>query len=441
VSLLARGLVWLCAYLALMVAPMVVAIAVDPFTVARPALVEVSVALGLISFPAILAQFALVSHLRVASRPFGTDALMQVHRYMGFLALAMVVGHPLLLNVVNLPWSSWNLMSANAVARSGGIALWAIVVLVVTTVVRQRLRLSYETWRSLHLVLSVIAVAAMLVHVLAVGGYSGPVPMRAVLVGYVAAFGALLITYRLVRPFRMRRRPWVVTENVDQGASTRTLRVRPEGHPGFVFDPGQFAWLITGTSPFSLEQHPLSIASSAERPPDGSIEFAVKALGDWSRVVVPRLAPGTRVWVEGAFGAFTTEGKSAQGFVLVAGGIGIAPMRSMLLTMRDREDRRHVILVYAAHDKTRAPFRQELEQLREHLNLELAYVFEAPSADSGGHRGHVTKAVLEQCLPGQFRRYHYFVCGPPPMMDAVEGMLVDMGIARGSIDSERFNVV
>jgi predicted ferric reductase len=441
VSLLARGIVWFSAYVVLVVAPMGVAIAVDPFTAARPTLVEISVALGLIAFPVVLAQFALVSHLRASSRPFGTDALMQFHRYMGVLALAMVIAHPLLLNVVNLPWSSWNLSSANAVAQSGGVALWAILVLVVTTVLRQRLRLSYEAWRSVHLVLSLIAAGGMVMHVLAVGGYTASRPMRGLLVGYVALFGGILVTYRLVRPFRLRTRPWIVTGNVDQGASTRTVRVRPDGHPGIVFEPGQFAWLITGTSPFSLQQHPLSIASSAERSPDGSIEFAVKALGDWSSVVIPGLGPGTRVWVEGSFGAFTTEGRCAQGFVLVAGGIGIAPMRSMLLTMRDRGDRRRVILLYAAHDETRAPFRQELERLRDDLNLEIVYVFEAASADWTGDRGYITKAVLERRLPPQFRRYHYFVCGPAPMMDAVEAMLVDMGIVRGSIDSERFNVV
>ena len=313
--------------------------------------------------------------------------------------------------------------------------------LVVTTVLRQRVRLSYEAWRSIHLALSLIAAVAMVMHVLAVDGYTSSRSMQILLAGYVVTFGAILATYRLVRPFRMRTRPWIVTENVDQGASTRTVRVRPDGHRGIAFDPGQFAWLITGTSPFSLQQHPLSIASSAERSPDGSIEFAVKALGDWSRLVIPGLAPGTRVWVEGAFGAFTTEGKGAQGFVLVAGGIGIAPMRSMLLTMRDRGDRRHVVLVYAAHDETRAPFRQELERLRDHLNLEIVYVFEAPSAEWTGERGYLTQAALERRLPSYFRRYHYFVCGPPQMMDAVEAMLFDMGVARGSIDSERFNVV
>jgi predicted ferric reductase len=265
--------------------------------------------------------------------------------------------------------------------------------------------------------------------------------MRVVLTGYLFTFGGMLVIYRFVRPLRLRARPWTVVENMDQGASTRTIRVRPEGHDGFAFDPGQFAWLITGTSPFSLQQHPLSMASSAERPVDGSIEFAVKALGDWSRIVVPGLAPGTRVWVEGAFGAFTPEGKPAQGFVLIAGGIGIAPMRSILLTMDGRGDRRHVVLLYAARDETRAPFRHEFEGLRERLNLEIVYVFKTPPPDWTGERGYLSEAVLQRYLPPHFRRYHYFVCGPPPMMDAVEALLVQIGVAPGAIDSERFYVV
>ena len=439
-TILARGIAWFSVYVLLVVAPMSVAIAADPFPLPRPALVEISVALGLLAFPLVLVQFALVSHLRASSRPFGTDALVQFHRYMGFLTLAFVIAHPILLNVVGLPWSDWSPLSRNTVARSGAIALWALVALVVTTVLR-RLRPLYETWRSVHLALSIAATTAIVMHILAVNGYSRPGSMRAVLAGYVLTFGAVLVTYRLVRPLRMRSRPWSVVDNIDQGASTRTIRVRPLGHSGFTFDPGQFAWLITGASPFSLQQHPLSVSSSAERPADGSIEFSVKALGDWSRVVVPVLAPGTRVWVDGAFGAFTTEGKGGQGFVLIAGGIGIAPMRSMLLTMRDRGDRRHVVLLYAAHDETRAPFRQEIERLRADLNLDIVCVLEAPPEDWTGEHGYLTIAVLQRHLPPHFKRYHYFVCGPPPMMDAVEAMLVEAGVAPASIDSERFNVV
>jgi len=439
--MLARGIAWFSCYVLLVVAPAAIAVAVDPFPVPRPALVEISVALGLLAFPLVLAQFALVSHLQAASRPFGTDALVQFHRYMGFLALAFVIAHPVLLNLRVLPWSGWSPFSGNPVFRSGAVASWAIVALVVTTVLRRRLRLSYEAWRTVHLALALTAAAAMVAHVLAVNGYSRPGPMRVVFTGYVLLAGAVLMAYRLVRPLRLRSQPWTVVENLDEGASTRTLRVRPAGHPGFPFDPGQFAWLITGSSPFSSQQHPLSIASSAERPADGSIEFAVKALGDWSTGVVPGLAPGARVWVEGAYGAFTTEGKAGQGFVLIAGGIGIAPVRSMLQTLRDRGDRRHVVLVYAAHDETRAPFRREIERLRGKINLDVVYVFEAPPEDWTGERGFLTMDVLRRHLPAHFTRYHYFVCGPPPMMDAVEAMLIEAGVAPASIDSERFQVV
>jgi predicted ferric reductase len=420
--------------------PIAVAVVADPFAFGRPPLVETSAALGLLAFALILVQFALVSHVRSMSRPFGTDALVQFHRDMGLLALGFVVAHPVMLNVAGLPWSAWNPMTGSLAGRSGALALWAVVALVASTIWRRRLRLSYEVWRITHLTLSIVTATAMLVHVLAVSGYSGTAAVRVVLWGYVLVFGAVLVGYRFVRPLRLRSRPWTVTSNVDQGASVRTLRLSPDRHAGLAFEPGQFVWLVTGTSPFSLQEHPLSISSSAERPDDGFIELSVKALGDWSGGVVPRLAPGTAVWVDGAFGGFTTEGKAAQGFVLIAGGIGIAPMRSMILTMRDRGDRRHVILFMCAHDESRMPFRDEFARLRTEMNLDVVEVFETPSPDWNGERGHLTPDVLRRHLPVSFQRYHYFVCGPPPMMDAVEAMLLAAGVAPRSIDSERFEV-
>jgi len=127
--------------------------------------------------------------------------------------------------------------------------------------------------------------------------------------------------------------------------------------------------------------------------------------------------------------------------MLIAGGIGIAPMRSILATMRDRGDRRHVVLIYAVRDPSRAPFSEEFEQLRAELNLDIVYVYEVPPPDWTGERGYITGPVLKRHLPPQYRRYHYFVCGPPPMMDAVETMLLASGVPRVAIDSERFNVV
>jgi predicted ferric reductase len=440
-NLFIRGVIWFGLYVLLIVLPATVAIAVDPFATARPALVEVSVALGFLAFPLVMIQFALVSHLRASSRPFGTDAVVLFHQYVGFLGLLLVLAHPLLLNVQGLSWAAWSPVSGTFASRSGAIGTFAIVLLVVTTVSRRRLALSYEWWQRLHLWLAVVAAAAILAHVLRVRGYAPSAGLRYLLFCYVVVFGLTVAYYRVGRPLRMRRQPWTITENRHESGSTRTLRVRPVGHDGFDFEPGQFAWLVTGRTPWSSQQHPLSMSSSAERAHDRALEFSVKALGTWSATVVPALTPGTRVWIDGPFGAFTIDRKIGQGFVLIAGGIGIAPFRSMLQTMRDRGDRRHVVLFYAAHDETRTVFQSELEKLREAMALDVVYVFEAPSPGWTGERGRITTDILQRHLPARFRRYAYFVCGPPPMMDAVETMLVSLGVPSGSIETERFNVV
>lgn len=134
--------------------------------------------------------------------------------------------------------------------------------------------------------------------------------------------GGLAVNYRLVRPLRMLRRPWEVTRNVAERGGARTLVLRPVGHAGMAFQPGQFAWLITGPTPFALEQHPLSFSSSAETAPGGEVAFTIKAAGDWSSQTVPTLQPGRRVWVDGPYGVFSVDREEGPGYVLVAGGSG-----------------------------------------------------------------------------------------------------------------------
>jgi len=440
-QLVIRGAAWFGLYAVLIALPATMAVAVDPFDARRPGAIEIGVALGLLAFPLIMIQFALVSHLRASSRPFGTDALVLFHQYVGLLSVLLVLAHPLLLNVQGLPWGAWNPLAGSWATQSGALATLAIVLLAVTTVFRSRLHLSYEWWQRLHLGTALVAAGAMFAHALAVDGYTRSGLLRGTLFAYAAVFGAIVALYRIGRPLRMRQRPWQVADNRLEGGSTRTVRVRPLGHDGFAFEPGQFAWLVTGASPWSAQQHPLSISSSAERVPDRALEFSIKALGDWSATTVPALTPGTRVWVDGPFGAFTIDRKGGQGFVLIAGGIGIAPFRSMLLTMRDRGDRRHVVLFYAAHDDTRTIFGSDLEMLREAVALDVVYVFEAPPPGWTGERGHLTVDILRRHLPAQFRRYGYFVCGPTPMMDAVEPMLLTLGVPPGAIDTERFTMV
>lgn len=440
-GLLFRGVVWFGLYVLLAVLPLALAVLVDPFPASRGMLVETGVGAGLVAFSLMAMQFALVTRLKAASLPFGTDALMQFHAQLGIVAVALVVLHPLLLLPVGPGPEAWQPFTGNAGTRSGALALWAALLILLTSLFRRRLRLSYGAWNAAHLLGALVVVGAMTWHVLAVSGYAGTPVMGILLSGYTALALLLMLRYRVARPLLLRGRPWVVVENRDEGADTRTLRLRPSGHGGLAFQPGQFAWLITGSNPLWGAQHPVTISSSAEIPASGDLEFSIKALGDWSGRVVPGLSEGDRVWVDGPYGVFTPDREPGQGFVMIAGGIGISPMRSMLLTMRDRGDRRPVTLLYAARDPGRAMFLDELAALSRDMELEVVHVWEEPEADWKGERGFIDEAMLRRHLPARFRHYQFFVCGPDAMTGAMERALSAVGVPAERIHSERFNFV
>jgi predicted ferric reductase len=236
------------------------------------------------------------------------------------------------------------------------------------------------------------------------------------------------------------RRPWRVVDNRELGGDVRLLTVKPEGHAGFRFEPGQFSWLITGSTPFSREQHPVTIASAAVAA-DAPQAYAIKRLGDWSGEVVPGLKPGDRLWVEGPYGALSVDRLPAQGFVLIGGGIGITPMLSIIQTLMYRGDRRPVVLFYAANDYSRTIYRDELAEWQQAMDLKVVYVLEHPEPEDAAERGRLSTEILRRHLPAGVEWCQFLVCGPNPMMDAVEHLLGELGVPPDRIHSERFDQV
>jgi predicted ferric reductase len=252
-----------------------------------------------------------------------------------------------------------------------------------------------------------------------------------------AAFLSLLAWVRLIRPRRALARAWRLERVAPERGQTTTVALSPPASADFRFEPGQFAWFAIGRSPFSLTQHPFSFSSSAER---GEVELAIKALGDFTSHV-RELETGTKVFVDGPHGAFSIDQDEGPGFGLIAGGVGIAGLISMLRTMADREDVRPVLLIYANRDWDGVAFRDELEELKGRLNFGLVHVLERPPADWLGETGHVTAELLARHLPRGYRRFQFFICGPDPMMDAVEAALLDLRVAPDRIHTERFDMV
>ncbi|MGH8967112.1 MAG: FAD-binding oxidoreductase, partial [Actinomycetes bacterium] len=205
------------------------------------------------------------------------------------------------------------------------------------------------------------------------------------------------------------------------------------------FAPGQFAWLRLNPS-IRAQEHPFTIASSADS--GAWTEFTIRHRGDFTRTL-RRLRPGSPVWVDGPHGAFSVDLKPATGLVMIAGGVGITPMMSMLRTLAHRHDRRPHRLVMVAATTDELLFRAELKTLQQHLDLTIVELVRQPPPDWTGATGTIDEQLLTTLLPGKFRRNQldYFLCGPPTLVHHTLTVLHGLAIPRPRIHTEQFDLV
>lgn len=439
-TLIARGVVWIGLYAAMAVGPLVLALLGDR-PPGRGLVTEISVGLGFVGLSLMGLQFVLVGRFSFVAGVFGDDAVTQFHRLMGFVAMGMILAHPMLLFFTDTPMGRLlNPVTAPWRARFAVAATLCLVALVLTSVWRTRLRLRYEVWQVLHGVLAIAVVGLAMAHVQMVGYYVNTTWKQVLWALSAAAFISVLGWVRIVRPTARLRRPWEVAEVRPERGRAWTVALRPVGHPGIRFEPGQFGWIIVGRGPFVTTQHPFSFSSSAEVD-DGSVEVTIKAVGDFTSTVGD-IAPGTRAWVDGPHGVFSPDRNEGAGFVLIGGGVGITPLMSIMRTMADRGDRRPVLLFAANPRLEDVTFLEQIDALRERLDLTVVHVLEQPPPDWTGETGFVDAEVLGRHLPPHRHRQQYFMCGPPPMLDALEAVLADdLEIPIERIHTERFEFV
>ena len=436
-----QGVFWVLAYLLLTLAPLLILV-IGTRPAGREFWREFSVALGFAGLAMMALQFALTARFRWLKAPYGSDIVYHFHRQISLVAFGLILAHPLILFLFSPDYLRLlNLLDAPWRARAGVIALLALVVLIAISLWRKKLKLDYTPWRIWHGLLATIAVSLALLHVALVGHYINTPLKQALWTGYGLFWIGLLLYVRVLKPFQILRRPYEVVQVNRERNNTWTVVLKPKGHAGMRFMPGQFAWLTAWSSPFSDREHPFSISSSAERP--DQLSFTIKEFGDFTRRIKD-LQPGMQVYLDGPFGAFSVDRHPhAEGFIFIAGGVGITPIMSMLRTLADRNETRPLLLIYANKDWENVIFREEIEQLQDCLDLTVVHVLEKVPEGLLSEQGYVNRTLLERHLPKDLRRNsrEIFICGPEPMMKAVEKHLVDLGLWVGDFHSERFNLV
>jgi predicted ferric reductase len=367
-----KGL-WVAAYCLAALLPLAAVLAGSP-PGGRGLVVELASALGIVALTLLALQLVLPARLRVVSRPLGAEVAIRLHRHMADVVVAAIAAHVALV-VVGDPSNLglFDPLGAPWRAKAAVASCVALAALIASSILRRRLRLSYARWRGLHNALGIGALGLGLLHAVGVDRYLTHGPSGLLTAGLAGVGLLALVELRLLRPRRLARRPYLV-ERVKRERGGASLAPRADGHRGHRFRPGQFAWLKLADAPHALVEHPFSYSSSARRPERPT--FTIKAYGDFTSRV-PRLRPGTRLLVDGPHGSYGPR-RQAERFVLIAGGIGITPIISLVRTAADAGDRRPFLLVYASRRWEQVTFREQLEQLQQRLDLRVVHVLTEP---------------------------------------------------------------
>jgi len=436
-----RAAIWIAIYLALVGAPLAILL-VGRMPPGKAFLWDFSIALGFAGIAMIAVQFILTARFRRASAPFGLDIIYLFHRYLALIAVGLILAHFLIL------WFYYEDALGELDPREarfeltlGRAALVLFLLAVITSEFRKLLRLEYGLWRYAHVAFATLGFAAAVGHIAGVGYYTEASGNRTLWLGVTLVFLLTVVWVRIVKPWRQLRRPYRVVEVRPERSNAWTLALEPDGHDGLKgFQPGQFGWLTLRNSPFSLREHPFTIASPPEALP--RIEFGIKPLGDFSGAI-GSLKPGEPAYLDAPHGMFSIDrNHDAPGFVGIVGGIGITPLMSMMRSMAERGDRRPLFLFYANKRWDDVIYREEIGQLAECLDLTLVHILEKPPADWNGEEGFITRDILERHLPAaRLRDLHYFLCGPVPMARAAEQALHELGVPAWRIQTEIFELV
>jgi predicted ferric reductase len=392
---------------------------------------------GLLGSYLALVQVLLLARVRWLERLAGFDTLAVWHRRNGKLCLLLLLAHTVLITAgytltgrtsvvheISKLWSSYDDM----ITATVGMGL--LIAVVVTSLVIVRRRLPYEVWYAVHLA-TYAGIALAFAHQLSDGSefVSDTVARDYWRALYIITLAAI-VGFRLIVPLwralwhRMR-----VEAVVAEGPGVVSLVIAGHRLDRMGARSGQFFLWRFLTPGGWWQSHPFSLSA----PPAGDrLRVTVKDLGDFSARAA-HLAPGTRVVAEGPFGTLTDAVRTRRRVLLIAGGVGITPLRALFEDLPAGPG--ELTLLYRAIDAPDVVFRAELDALAARRGAALHYVL-------GDHRDPENVVLLGPAhlrgLVPDIRSRDVYVCGPPAMIAVTERTLHRLRVPRHQVHVERF---
>ncbi|WP_028584181.1 FAD-binding oxidoreductase [Desulfogranum mediterraneum] len=382
------------------------------------------------------AQLMMVARWQWLDRLLGGRFLRQGHRLGAGLILLLVLAHPLLIllpeGLDNLPlgWKFW--------PELVGAALLALLILQSLAALLPHsgphaVTIPYHIRQRTHRLVGLFLPLLLLIHIRFVSDtFRQPLPATLLLIVGLAFL--LLTALSLARPLRASR-GWQVSAVQRLNPTIHSLLLEPVGATAFDYLPGQYAFLRVRAPGISREPHPFSLSSTPTRTE--ALRFTIRSCGDWTDAI-QRLPAGARVEISGPYGEFShLQAPGAAALFLIAGGIGITPMISMLTFMADQGEQRPVQLLWSCRSREELVFAAELAQLAGQLKeLRLHYHL----SGGPGARGRLGRAELAPMVSSLPCPGAAFLCGPGAMVRELRGILLELGYARRDIHDELFSL-
>jgi predicted ferric reductase len=376
----------------------------------------------------------LVARIPWVERGVGHDRLVTWHRKLGPWSLYLIGAHVLLILVgfagqdsIPLYKELWQFLTLYDWMWFALAGFMLMVLAGVTSYKKARAKMSYETWWMVH-VLTYAAVAASFMHQIANGSMFVGHPLnRAYWIGLYVAMAAAIIYWRFWVPlFRSLKVNLKVQKIVIEGPGVVSVIMKGRNLEQLAAQGGQFfGWRFLARG-HALMSHPYSLSAA---PTKNHVRITVKDLGDHSRSLA-MLKPGTRVFVEGPYGAFTAGRSTMPHVVLVGGGVGITPIRAL---MDEFNGGAQIDVIFRASREEDLVLKAEMDYLANNSDGSMRIHYLVGSRTKHPMDAHSLKALVPQ-----FADSDIYICGPEPLVSAVRKAAEDLGVPKNRFHDEAF---
>ncbi|MEY4532628.1 MAG: hypothetical protein RI926_397 [Actinomycetota bacterium] len=407
------------------------------------AITGLGIVTGLIGSDLLLIMLLLAARIPVVDRTFGHDKALALHRKLGKPVLYLILAHMVLLMIgygisqgLNPVAEAIDMIFNQQDMSIAFIAMGMLIMVVVTSLVIVRKKLSYEFWYLVHL-LSYGAILLALPHQFTQGSMfaEGTWARWYWMALYVGTLAAITIFRVIVPVASSLRHDLRVSEVVIEAPGVVSVTMRGRDLDALRAQGGQFFQWRFWTPGLFWQAHPYSLSAH----PDGrSLRITVRDLGAGSAKLLA-LKSGTRVSFEGPYGLFTEEARTTPKAVFVGAGIGITPIRALLEASNLAPNEATVIL--RGSDPEDVYLWQETYDLCVEKSASLRVIV--------GHRPRGVHTWLSSeaygngesllTLAPQIKDSDLYICGPTPWTELVIRDAQRLGLKEHQIHAERFD--